>query len=221
MLINSDFGKHCKKIDGTLTKYLGLKLLVVIITTCDTADEELIKLVEMEIRGLLEEMGFSEENTPIVKGSALCAIEDTKPELGVEAINQLMEVVDQTIPTPERDLDVPFLMPVDHVHNIQGRGCVITGRLERGKLKVGQEVEVIGYNKTAKGKVTGIEMFHKILEEANAGDQMGLLARGLKQSDVRRGMCVVKPKTVKQHDSFRAQVRNIIVNTTWFTIFTP
>jgi len=152
------------------------------------------------------EMGFSEDNTPIVKGSALCALEDTKPELGVDAINQLMEVVDNTIPTPERDLDVPFLLPVDHVHNIQGRGCVITGRLERGKLKVGQEVEVIGYSKTAKGKVTGIEMFHKILEEANAGDQMGLLARGLKQSDVRRGMCVVKPKSVKQHDSFSAQV---------------
>jgi len=190
----------------TLTKQLGLKHLVVFINKCDAADEEMIELVEMEIRELLEEMGFSEENTPIVKGSALCALEDTKPELGLEAINQLMEVVDQTIPTPERDLDVPFLMPVDHVHNIQGRGCVITGRLERGKLKVGQEVEVIGYNKIAKGKVTGIEMFHKILEEANAGDQMGLLARGLKQTDVRRGMCVVKPKSVKQHDSFRAQV---------------
>jgi len=190
----------------TLTKQLGLKHLVVFINKCDAADEEMIELVEMEIRELLEEMGFSEDNTPIVKGSALCALEDTKPELGLEAINQLMEVVDQTIPTPERDLDVPFLMPVDHVHNIQGRGCVITGRLERGKLKVGQEVEVIGYNKTAKGKVTGIEMFHKILEEANAGDQMGLLARGLKQTDVRRGMCVVKPKSVKQHDSFRAQV---------------
>merc|ERR1719318_1209568 len=171
----------------TLTKQLGLKHLVVFINKCDAADEEMIELVEMEIRELLEEMGFSEENTPIVKGSALCALEDTKPELGVEAINQLMEVVDQTIPTPERDLDVPFLMPVDHVYNIQGRGCVITGRLERGKL-------------------TGIEMFHKILEEANAGDQMGLLARGLKQTDVRRGMCVVKPKSVKQHDSFRAQV---------------
>merc|ERR1719153_1268192 len=117
-----------------------------------------------------------------------------------------MEVVDNTIPTPERDLDVPFLMPVDHVHNIKGRGCVITGRLERGKLKVGQDVEVVGYNKQGKGKVTGIEMFHKILEEANAGDQMGLLARGLKQDDVRRGMCVVKPKSVKQCDNFRAQV---------------
>merc|ERR1719264_1956753 len=151
-------------------------------------------------------MGFDEESTPIVRGCVITGRMDTKPELGVDAINELMNVVDETIPTPERDLDVPFLMPVDHVHNIQGRGCVITGRLERGKLKVGQEVEVIGYNKTAKGKVTGIEMFHKILEEANAGDQMGLLARGLKQTDVRRGMCVVKPKSVKQHNNFRAQV---------------
>merc|ERR1711872_420964 len=95
-----------------------------------------------------EEMGFDENNTPIVKGSALCALEDTKPELGVDAINELMNVVDESIPTPERDLDVPFLMPIDHVHNIQGRGCVITGRMERGKLKTGQDVEVIGYGKS-------------------------------------------------------------------------
>merc|ERR1719403_543848 len=166
----------------------------------------MIELVEMEIRELLEEMGFDENNTPIVKGSALCALEDTKPELGVDAINELMNVVDESIPTPERDLDVPFLMPIDHVHNIQGRGCVITGRMERGKLKTGQDVEVIGYGKSAKGKVTGIEMFHKILEEANAGDQMGVLARGIKHTDVRRGMCVVKPKSIKQHNNFTAQV---------------
>jgi len=161
--------------------------------------------VEMEIRELLGEMGFSED-TPIVKGSALCALEDRNPELGVKAIEELMEVVDTTVPTPERDLEVPFLMPVDHVHNIQGRGCVFTGRAERGKLKVGQEIEVIGYNKSTKGKVTGIEMFHKTLEEANAGDQMGILARGVKASDVRRGMCVVKPKSVKQHDNVETQV---------------
>merc|ERR1712156_802386 len=137
----------------------------------------------MEIGELLESMGF--EDVPIVKGSALCALEDQKPE---------------------RDLEVPFLMPIDHVHNIQGRGCVITGRLERGKLKVGQEIDILGYNKSAKGKVTGIEMFHKILEEANAGDQMGMLARGIKHTDVRRGMCVVKPKSIKQCNNFRAQV---------------
>lgn len=190
----------------TLTKQLGLKHLVIFINKCDAADEEMIELVEMEVRELLDEMGYSEEASPIVKGSALAALEGTHPELGEVAINQLMEVVDTTIPTPERDLDVPFLVPIDHVHNIPGRGCVITGRMERGKLKVGQDVEVLGYNKNAKGKVTGIEMFHKILEEANAGDQMGVLARGIKQQDVRRGMCVVKPKSAKQRDHFRAQV---------------
>lgn len=190
----------------TLTKQLGLKHLVVFINKCDAADEEMIELVEMEIRELLDEMGFSEENSPIVKGSALCALEGTNQALGKDAINELMRVVDASIPTPERDLDVPFLMPVDHVHNIPGRGCVITGRMERGKLKVGQDIEVIGYNRQGKGKVTGIEMFHKILEEANAGDQMGVLARGIKKDDVRRGMCLVKPGTVKQCDYFRAQV---------------
>ena len=195
----------------TLTKQLGLKHLVIFINKCDAADEEMIELVEMEIRELLGEMGFDEDATPVVKGSALCALEGTKPELGVESINELMRVVDETIPTPERDLDVPFLLPIDHVHNIQGRGCVITGRMERGKLKVGQEVDVIGYGRTAKGKVTGIEMFHKILEEANAGDQMGILARGIKQADVSRGMCVVKPKSAKQCDNFSAQVLFVFV----------
>ena len=131
----------------TLIKQLGIKHLVVFINKCDAADEEMIELVEMEIRELLDTMGFSEESTPIVKGSALCALEDTKPDLGEKAIEELMSVVDETIPTPERDLEVPFLMPIDHVHNIQGRGCVITGRLERGKLKVGQDIEILGYSK--------------------------------------------------------------------------
>lgn len=121
----------------TLTKQLGLKHLVIFINKCDAADEEMIELVEMEVRELLDEMGYSEEASPIVKGSALAALEGTHPELGEAAINQLMEVVDTTIPTPERDLEVPFLVPIDHVHNIPGRGCVITGRMERGKLKVG------------------------------------------------------------------------------------
>ena len=131
----------------TLIKQLGIKHLVVFINKCDAADEEMIELVEMEIRELLDMMGFSEDNTPIVKGSALCALDGTKPELGQKAIEELMDVVDKTIPTPERDLEVPFLMSIDHVHNIQGRGCVITGRLERGKMKVGNDIEIIGYNK--------------------------------------------------------------------------
>jgi len=190
----------------TLIKQLGIKHLVVFVNKCDAADEEMIELVEMEIRELLDAMGFSGDDVPIVKGSALCALEGTNPELGEKAIEELMATVDNVIPTPERDLEVPFLMPIDHIHNIQGRGCVITGRLERGKLKVGQDIEILGYNKASKGKVTGIEMFHKILEEANAGDQMGVLARGIKHTDVRRGMCVVKPKSIKQHNNFTAQV---------------
>ena len=120
----------------TLTKQLGLQHLVIYINKCDAADEEMIELVEMEIRELLEEMGWDGDATPIVKGSALCALEGTKKELGEDSITELMAVVDEAIPTPERDLDVPYMMPVDHVHNIKGRGCVITGRLERGKLKV-------------------------------------------------------------------------------------
>jgi len=190
----------------TLTKQLGLKHLVVYINKCDAADEEMIELVEMEISELLDEMGFDSGSVPIVKGSALCAIEGTKPELGENSIAELMKTVDETIPTPERDLEVPYMMPIDHVLMIPGRGCVITGRLERGKLKNGNEFQAIGYGKEAKGKVTGIEMFHKILEEANAGDQMGVLARGIKQKDVRRGMCVVKPGSIKQCDNFQAQI---------------
>jgi len=190
----------------TLIKQLGVKNIVVFINKCDAADEEMIELVDMEIRELLDDMGYAEEFSPIVKGSALCALEGTKPELGVQAIEELMRVVDETIPTPERDLDVPFMLPIEHTHNIQGRGCVLTGRLERGKLKIGNDIEVLGYGKTVKGKVTGIEMFHKILEEANAGDQMGVLARGIKTGDVRRGMCIVKPGSIKQCDHFRAQV---------------
>ena len=134
----------------TLIKQLGIKHLVVFINKCDAADEEMIELVEMEIRELLDAMGFSEDDTPIVKGCALCALDGTKPELGENAITELMDVVDKTIPTPERDLEVPFLMSIDHVHNIQGRGCVITGRLERGKMKVGNDIEIIGYNKVGR-----------------------------------------------------------------------
>lgn len=190
-----------------LTKQLGVQDLVVFINKCDAADEEMIELVEMEVRELLSENGYDGDNIPIVKGSALNAIEDKNEDtLGRKAIAELMDIVDETIPTPDRPLDEPFLLPIEHVHSIPGRGTVVTGRAERGKLKVGQELEMIGYNKSSKGKVTGIEMFHKILEEANAGDQMGLLVRGLKKDDVRRGMAAVKPGSVQQRDNFKAQV---------------
>ena len=141
----------------TLVKQLGIKHLVVFVNKCDAADEEMIELVEMEIRELLDAMGFSEDVSPIVKGSALCALEETKPELGQNAIEELMRVVDEVIPTPQRDLEVPYLMPIDHVHNIQGGGCVITGRLERGKLKVGQDIEILGYNKVSIQMVKWLE----------------------------------------------------------------
>jgi len=190
----------------TLAKQLGLKHLVVFINKCDAADEEMIELVEMEIAELLSEMGFNEEDVPIIKGSALCALNGTKPEMGEEVIENLMKVVDESIPTPERELEAPFLLPIEHTHNIPGRGLVITGRLERGKIKVGQDVVAVGYGKEGKGKVTGIEMFHKTLEEAHSGDQMGVLARGLKKDDIRRGMVLAKPNSIKQCDHFEAQV---------------
>lgn len=190
----------------TLTKQLGVKDLVVYINKCDAADEEMIELVEMEVRELLSELGYDGDGIPVIKGSALHAVEDKDEKLGKQSILELMEAVDTAIPTPERQLEEPFLLPIDHVHSIPGRGTVITGRAERGKVKTGQELEMIGYNKSCKSKVTGIEMFHKILEEGNAGDQMGLLVRGLKRDDVRRGMCAVKPGTTKQRNNVRAQI---------------
>lgn len=166
----------------------------------------MVELVEMEIRELLSEMGYDGDNIPVVKGSALCALEGKNPEIGAKAILQLLEEVDKHIPTPERELDKPFLLPVENVYSIPGRGTVVTGRLERGKLKKGTECEFIGYNKVLKSTVTGIEMFHQILDEAHAGDQLGALVRGLKRDEVRRGMVMCKPGTMKAHDHIESQV---------------
>jgi len=189
-----------------LVKQLGIKDVVVYINKCDAADAEMIELVEMEVRELLTEMGLDGDNLPCVKGSALQAVEDSNPELGRDSILALLDAVDETIPVPDRLLDEPFMLSVEHVHSIVGRGTVVTGKAERGKLKVGQEVEIIGYDRSCKAKVTGIEMFHKILEEANAGDQMGVLVRGVKRDELRRGMCAVKPGSCKQHQHLRAQI---------------
>ncbi len=189
-----------------LTKHIGIKDIVVYVNKCDAADEEMVELVEMEVRELLTEMGFDGDNAPVIKGSALFAVEDKDPKMGKESIEALMDAVDNYIPTPERHIDEPFLLPVEHVHSIPGRGTVLTGAAERGKCKIGMEVELLGYNKSTKAKITGIEMFHKSLEEGHAGDQMGLLLRGIKKEDARRGMCVVKPGSLKQHDNFKAQV---------------
>lgn len=166
----------------------------------------MVELVEMEIRELLSEMGYDGDNIPVVKGSALCALEGKNPEIGAKAILELLEVVDKHIPTPQRELDKPFLLPVENVYSIPGRGTVVTGRLERGKLKKGTECEFIGYNKVLKSTVTGIEMFHQILSEAHAGDQLGALVRGLKRDEIKRGMIMCKPGTIKAHDHIEAQV---------------
>ncbi|XP_075220300.1 elongation factor Tu-like [Lycorma delicatula] len=189
-----------------LAKQIGINHLVVFINKVDAADSEMVELVEMEVREIMSEMGYDGENTPFIKGSALCALEGKNPEIGVQAIIELLDAVDKHIPTPVRDLDKPFLLPVESVYSIPGRGTVVTGRLERGTLKKGTEVEFIGFNKVLKSTVTGLEMFHKILEEAHAGDQLGALIRGLKRDEVRRGMIMGKPGTMKGEDNFETQV---------------
>ncbi|GJQ66757.1 hypothetical protein Trydic_g19823, partial [Trypoxylus dichotomus] len=169
-----------------LAKQIGVKYVVVFINKVDAADKEMAELVEMEIRELMTEMGFDGEKVPVIVGSALCALDGTKPDIGSEAILKLLEEVDKYIPTPIRELDKPFLLPVEHVYAIPGRGTVVTGRLERGVLKKGADCEFVGFNKVLKSTVTGVEMFHQILEEAQAGDQLGALVRGLKRDDIKR-----------------------------------
>lgn len=166
----------------------------------------MVELVEIEIRELLSEMGYDSDNIPIVKGSALCALEGKNPEIGSQSIMQLLDEVDKYIPTPERDLDKPFMLPVENVYSIPGRGTVVTGRLERGKIKKGMDCEFRGYNKAFKSVITGIEMFHQILEEAHAGDQLGALVRGVKRDEIKRGMVMGKPGTMKVHDHLEAQI---------------
>ncbi|XP_066594437.1 elongation factor Tu-like [Prorops nasuta] len=189
-----------------LAKQIGVKHLVVFINKVDAADKEMIELVEMEIRELLSELGFDGENIPFISGSALCALEGKDPEVGALSISKLLEAVDTYIPTPERDLTKPFFMPIEGVYSIPGRGTVVTGKLERGILKKGNECEIVGYNKNFKSTVTGVEMFHKTLEEAHAGDQLGALVRGLKREELKRGMVLAKPGTVKALDHFNSQV---------------
>lgn len=189
-----------------LAKQIGVNHIVVFINKVDSADKEMVELVEMEIRELLTEMGFDGDNIAIIAGSALCALEGREPEIGKEAILKLLEAVDANIPTPIRDLDKPFLLPVEHAYSIPGRGTVVTGRLERGVVKKGSDCEFVGYNKVLKSTVTGVEMFHKILEEGQAGDQLGALVRGVKRDDIKRGMVMAKPGTVKSYDQIESQV---------------
>ncbi|XP_066253265.1 elongation factor Tu [Euwallacea similis] len=189
-----------------LAKQIGVKDLVVFINKVDTADKEMTELVEMEIRELLTEMGLDGDNVPIIFGSALCALEGTQPEIGRDAILKLLAAIDDHIPTPIRELDKPFLLPIENTYSIPGRGTVVTGRLERGIVKKGADCEFVGFNKVVKSTVTGIEMFHQILEEAQAGDQLGALVRGIKRDDVKRGMVMAKPGTVKSYDNIETQV---------------
>lgn len=189
-----------------LAKQIGMEKVVIYLNKCDVADSETVELVEMELRELMTELGFDGDNTPIIQGSALCALEDRDPKLGVESVEKLLEAVDSYIPTPQRALDKPFLMPVEHVHSIPGRGTVCTGRLERGTIKKGTDCEVVGLEKFVKTTITGIEMFHKSLDEAHAGDSLGVLLRGVKRDEVKRGMVVSAVGECKPYDQFEAQV---------------
>lgn len=189
-----------------LARQVGVPALVVFMNKIDIADAELADLVEMEIRELLSKYQYPGDDIPIVKGSALAAVEGTNPALGEEAIVKLMEEVDRYIPTPVRAVDKPFLMPVEDVFSISGRGTVVTGRIERGIIKVGEEVDIIGIRDPQKTTITGVEMFRKLLDEGQAGDNAGLLLRGLKREDVERGQCLIKPGSVKPHKKFRCEV---------------
>ncbi|KAJ1646872.1 translation elongation factor Tu [Coemansia asiatica] len=190
-----------------LAKQVGVKHLVVFINKADAIDDaEMLELVEMEMRELLSEYSFDGDNTPIISGSALCALEGRNPDLGVEAIKKLMAAVDEWIPTPERDLDKPFLMPVEDIFSIAGRGTVVTGRVERGQVTKGQELEVVGFGAPFKTTLTGIEMFHKQLENGQAGDNMGALLRGVKREALHRGQVLAAPGTIKAHKKFIASL---------------
>ena len=189
-----------------LARQVGVPALVVFLNKCDMVDDpELLELVEMEVRELLSSYQFPGDDIPIVKGSALMALEGKSPELGHDAILELMKAVDAYIPQPERTLDRPFLMPIEDVFSISGRGTVVTGRVERGIVKVGEEVEIVGIKDTVKTIVTGVEMFRKLLDQGQAGDNIGALLRGTKREDVERGQVLCKPGSIKPHTQFKAE----------------
>lgn len=190
-----------------LARQVGVQSLVVFVNKVDQVDDpEMLELVEMEMRDLLSEYGFDGENTPIIKGSALAALEGRDPEIGEERVRELMDAVDAHIPTPIRDLDKPFLMPIEDVFSISGRGTVATGRVERGVITKNSEVEIVGMGPTVKTTLTGIEMFRKELDRGEAGDNMGALLRGIKREQIRRGQVLCAPGTVRSHKKFMAQL---------------
>jgi elongation factor Tu len=188
-----------------LARQVGVPALVVFLNKMDLADPDLVELVEMEVRELLTSYKFPGDDIPIVKGSAVAALEDKTPEIGEQAILELMAAVDAYIPQPERPVDMPFLMPIEDVFSISGRGTVVTGRVERGVVKVGEEVEIIGLKATVKTVVTGVEMFRKLLDSGQAGDNIGALLRGTKREDVERGQVLAKPGSITPHTGFKAE----------------
>ena len=189
-----------------LAKNVNVPALVVYLNKCDMVDDpEMIDMVEEEIRELLSKYDFPGDDIPVVRGSALKSLEGDSSELGTASIDKLMEALDSYIPEPKRDIEKPFLMPIEGVFSISGRGTVATGRIEQGQVKVGEEVEVVGFGETIKTVVTGVEMFRKLLNEGQAGDNVGLLLRGVKKEDIERGMVVAKPGTVKPHKKFKCK----------------
>jgi elongation factor Tu len=190
-----------------LARQVGVPAIVVFLNKCDMVDDkELLELVEMEVRELLNKYKFPGDTIPIIHGSATCALEGKNPALGHDAILKLMEAVDSTIPQPERPLDKPFLMPIEDVFSIEGRGTVVTGRVERGIVKVGEEVEIVGLKPTVKTVCTGVEMFRKLLDEGRAGDNVGILLRGTKREEVERGQVLCKPGSITPHTKFKAEI---------------
>ena len=191
-----------------LSRQVGVPYIVVFLNKADMVDDaELLELVEMEVRELLDTYEFPGDDTPIIIGSALMALNgEDDNEMGTTAVKKLVETLDTYIPEPERAIDQPFLMPIEDVFSIAGRGTVVTGRVERGIVNVGNEVEIIGIKETTKTTVTGVEMFRKLLDEGRAGENIGALLRGTKREDVERGQCLIKPGTVKPHTKFEAEV---------------
>ena len=190
-----------------LSRQVGVPHIVVFLNKADMVDDaELLELVEMEVRELLSKYDFPGDDTPIIAGSARLALEGDQSEIGVPAIIKLVDALDSWIPEPERDIDKPFLMPVEDVFSISGRGTVVTGRIERGIIKVGEEIEIVGIRPTQKTTVTGVEMFRKLLDQGQAGDNAGLLLRGTKRDDVERGQVLCKPGSITPHTEFEAEV---------------
>jgi elongation factor Tu len=190
-----------------LARQVGVPYIVVYLNKCDMVDDpELVELVEMELRELLSKYNFPGDDTPIIRGSALKALEGDKSEIGTQSIVKLVEAMDSYIPTPTRVIDKPFLMPIEDVFSISGRGTVVTGRIERGIVKVNDEIEIVGIKPTTKTTCTGVEMFRKLLDEGVAGDNVGVLLRGTKREEVERGQVLAKPGSITPHTKFEAEV---------------